>query len=47
MNGEALTGLVGDSKMLDRQKDEIMKEYEDDLYRIQMKHEEGDLEVID
>lgn len=39
-HGKVLTTLVTDGKLLDRQKEELLKQYEEDLRRIQMKHEE-------
>ena len=42
----ALNDLVEDGKMLDRQKDDIMAVYEEDVLRLQMNHNEGKAENL-
>ena len=40
-HNKVLTDLVDSQKMMDRQRDELMKQYEQDMQRAQMVHDEG------
>ena len=42
-NDKMLTSLVGDGKMTDKQKEELLKQYDADVMRVQLHHEQGAL----